>query len=365
MLTERKTLTEFIIGEQRRSPGATGMLTALLNGIRLSCKRISWLVGEGSLHGDATAAAAVSAGRALDGVARETFLRTLEWGGSVRGMVCEGMREPYAVPVPPPPHVSGPYLVVFDPLEGFTDLDVNVPAGSIFSILRAPARAGDATDGGQGLTAADFLQPGTRQVAAGYAVYGPATMIVFTVGNGVNGFTLNRGFGEFHLTHPGLRIAPATREVSVNTASARYWEPPVQRYVDECLKGAEGPRAVDFSTRWGASLVAEVHRILLRGGVLLVPAELREGSQQGRLRLLSEANPMAMLVEQAGGAASTGRRSLLDVEPTTLEDLSPVVLGAREEVERLAQYHAEHDQGLEPAFSSPLFNERSLFPPSR
>jgi fructose-1,6-bisphosphatase len=348
MLTERTTLTEFIIGEQRRAPGATGALTALLNGIRLSCKRISWLVGEGARAPDETRAA-------LDVVARDTFLRTLEWGGSVAAMVCAGMVEPHAVPAP---HPVGPYLVCFDPLDGFSDLDVNVPAGSVFSVLRAP----------EGVTkpaAADFLQPGTRQVAAGYAIYGPATMIVFTSGRGVNGFTLNRGFGEFHLTHPDLTIAPAAREFAVNTSNARFWEMPLQRYVDECVRGAEGPRGVDFGMRWFASVVAEVHRILLRGGLFMVPAETREGCGEGRLRLLFEANPMAMLVEQAGGAASTGRRRVLDAAPSTLEQRCPVILGAREEVERVERYHVEHDQGLDAEFSSPLFNERSLFPPAR
>jgi fructose-1,6-bisphosphatase len=348
MLTERKTLTEFIISEQRRSPGATGVLTALLNGIRLSCKRISWLVGEGTRAPDETRAA-------LDIVARDTFLRTLEWGGSVAGMVCAGMDEPRAVPSP---HPAGPYLLCFDPLDGLPDLDVNVPAGSIFSVLRAPA--GVTTP-----TSADFLQPGARQVAAGYAIYGPSTMIVFTSGRGVNGFTLNRGFGEFHLTHPDLTIAPSSREFAVNTSNARFWERPLQRYVDECVKGSEGPRGVDFGMRWIASLVAEVHRVLLRGGLFMVPAETREGFGDGRLRLLFEANPMAMLVEQAGGAASTGRGPVLDVVPTALEQRSPVILGAREEVERVERYHHEHDHGLDAEFTSPLFNQRSLFPPPR
>jgi fructose-1,6-bisphosphatase len=352
MLTERMTLTEFIISEQRRSSGATGALTALLNCIRLACKRISWLVGEWAPgKGDAGEATQSM----LDAVARETFRRTLSWSGSVAGMVCEEMEEPRCII---PAHPVGPYLVVFEPLVGFRDLDVNVDTGSIFSILRAPEFVAQPTT-------ADFLRPGTRQVAAGYALYGPATLIVFTAGRGVNGFTLRRGFGEFFLTHPDLTIAPSTRELAVNTANARLWEPPVQRYVDECLEGAAGPRGVDFGLRWVASLVAGVHRVLLRGGVFIVPAELRRGPPEGQLRLLFEANPMAMLVAQAGGAASTGRGPLLEVVPSTLHERSPMLLGAREEVERLERYHREYDEGLDAEFFSPLFNERSLFPPRR
>ncbi len=361
MLTEQKTLTEFILGEQRHSPGATGMLTALLNCVRLSCKKISWLVGEGARpEGAVPEEAARETRAALDAVARETFIHTMEWSGSVAGMVSNTMDEPRGVLAV---HPVGPYLVVFSPLDGYQDLDVNVPAGSIFSILRAPAGAAGAKAGDDAIR--QFLQPGKSQVAAGYAIYGPATMLVFTVGHGVNGFTLNRGLGEFHLTHPRLTIPASTRELAVNASNARFWEPPVQRYVEECVKGAAGPRGIDFGMRWVASLVAEVHRVLLRGGVFMVPAELRDGLHEGRLRLLFEANPMAMLIEQAGGAASTGRDPLLDVVPTSLHQRSPVILGAREEIDRLEQYHREHELGLDKEFTSPLFNERSLFPPAR
>jgi fructose-1,6-bisphosphatase len=347
MSRHEKTLTEFIIEEQRRSPGATGALTSLLNGIRLSCKRIAWLVGEGSR-------ATARDGEALDLAANDIFLRALEWGGSLAGMASKAMAEPHEIPAAYP---VGRYLLVFDPLDGFRDVEVNVSVGSLFSVLRAP-------EGVARPTVADFLQPGTQQVAAGYGIYGPTTMLVLTVGRGVHGFTLNRGFGEFVLTHPALTIPESTREFAVDTSNARFWEAPVQRYVDECVKGQTGPRGEDFDMHWVASLVVEVHRILVRGGLLMVPAETREGTRSGRLHLLFEANPVAMLVEQAGGAASTGRGRVLEVAPRALNQRVPVILGSRNEVERLGLYHRELDEGIEP-FSSPLFNERSLFPPPR
>jgi fructose-1,6-bisphosphatase len=350
-----KTLTEFIIEEQRRSPGATGSLTALLNGIRISCKRIAWLIGQGTRGGvrDIEDERAPTLGVAS---ANDIFVRTLEWGGSLAGMASKDVELPYGIPEP---HPVGRYLLTFHPLDGSSNIDVNVSVGSIFSVLRAPESAGRQP------LAEDFLQPGVEQVAAGYAIYGPTTMLVITVGRGVHGFTLKRGFGEFVLSHPNLTISETTREFAVNTSKARFWEAPVQRYVEECVKGTEGPRAIDFSMRWTASLVAEVHRILVRGGFFMYPADTREGSSEGRLRLLFEANPIAMLVEQAGGAASTGRGRILEVAPRSLDQRVPVFLGSRAEVELMDRYHHEHDQGLGREFSSPLFNERSLFPPTR
>jgi fructose-1,6-bisphosphatase I / sedoheptulose-1,7-bisphosphatase len=210
-------------------------------------------------------------------------------------------------------------------------------------------------------TADEFLQPGVRQLCAGYAIYGPTTMLVLTLGRGVHGFTLDRGFGEFVLTHPSLRVPEEASEFAINASNERFWEPPVKRYVAECLAGKGGPRGKDFNMRWIASLVAEVHRILVRGGLFMYPRDTKDPSREGRLRLLYEANPMAMIMEQAGGAASTGRARILDVEPTSLHQRVPVVLGSRFEVERIEQYHAEHAQGLDRPFTSPLFNERSLF----
>ena len=226
--------------------------------------------------------------------------------------------------------------------------------GTIFSVLRAPPGVTEPE-------AQDFLQPGAAQVAAGYALYGPVCMLVITLGTGVHGFTLNREIGAYTLTHPDLKIPEAAREFAVNASNARYWEPPVRRYVEECVEGKSGPRGADFNMRWIASLVAEVHRILIRGGLFMYPRDTRDTSRPGRLRLLYEANPMAMIVEQAGGAASTGRERILDIQPSGIHQRVPVILGSREEVERLASYHAAYDRGDQQRFDTPLFNVRSLF----
>jgi fructose-1,6-bisphosphatase len=243
---------------------------------------------------------------------------------------------------------------VFDPLDGSSNIDVNISVGTIFSILRAPQDIARPA-------VADFLQPGPAQLCAGYAIYGPSTMLVLTFGRGTHGFTLDRDAGEFILTHPNLTIPTHTREFAINASNERFWEPPVKRYVSECLAGKAGPRGADFNMRWIASLVAEVHRILIRGGLFMYPKDTKDPAKPGRLRLLYEANPMAMIVEQAGGAASTGRGRLLEVQPEALHQRVPVILGSRAEVERIAIYHREHDEGIDQPFVSPLFNARSLF----
>jgi len=226
--------------------------------------------------------------------------------------------------------------------------------GSIFSVLKAP-------HGMVPPAAEDFLQPGSRQLCAGYAIYGATTMLVLTVGRGVHGFTLDRGFGEFILTHPHMSIPAEASEFAINASNERFWEPPVKRYVTECLAGRGGTRGKDFNMRWIASLVAEVHRILIRGGLFMYPHDTKDSVQSARLRLLYEANPMAMLIEQAGGAASAGRSRILDVIPADLHQHVPLILGCKAEVERIERYHHEHDQGLDRIYSSPLFKERSLF----
>jgi len=352
---QEKTLTEFIIGEQRRYPEASGGFTALLNDIRLACKRISYLVGKGAL--------AHTLGRAdtenmqgeqqmrLDVLANEIFLRTNEWGGHLAGMVSEELEHPYVIPGQYP---RGRYLLLFDPLDGSTNVDVNVSVGSIFSVLSAPEGVAEPTE-------RDFLQPGSKQVCAGYAIYGPTTMLVLTLGHGVYAFTLDRELGEFMLTHAGMRIPEDTSEFAINASNERFWEPPVKRYVAECLAGRSGPRGKDFNMRWIASLVAEVHRILVRGGLFMYPRDTRDPAKPGRLRMLYEANPMAMLIEQAGGAASTGGGRILDIVPAALHERVPVILGSKNEVARLDQYHSEHEQGLDQPYTSPLFKTRSLF----
>ena len=346
------TLTEFIIGEQRRFPGATGGFTALVNDIRLACKRIAYAVGKGALAGmQGSAGSRNTQGeeqQKLDVLANEIFLRTNEWGGHLAGMVSEELEHPYRIPDEYP---RGRYLLAFDPLDGSSNIDINVPVGSIFSVLACP-------QGMSGDEERAFLQPGTRQVCAGYAIYGPTTMLVLTFGRGVHGFTLDREIGEFIHTHADLRVPEDTSEFAINTSNSRFWEPAVKRYVDECMAGKSGPRGKDFNMRWIASLVAEAHRILMRGGVFLYPRDEREQGRSGRLRLLYEANPIGMVIEQAGGRASTGYGPVLEVEPTGLHQKSGFVFGARHEVERIEQYHRDHNQK---PYDAPLFGTRGLF----
>jgi fructose-1,6-bisphosphatase len=284
----------------------------------------------------------------LDALANAIFQRACEWGGHVAGMVSE--EAPCVVPIPER-HRRGKYLLAFDPLDGSSNIDVNASVGTIFSILKRPGGAGDAR-------AEDFFQPGASQVAAGYALYGPCTVLVVALGRGVQGFTLDRELGDFVLTHPDMRIPEGAREIAIDASNERFWQPPVKRYVDECLAGRSGPRGADYGLRWSTSLVAEVHRVLLRGGVALHP---REGKLPGRLRFLFEASPVAFLVEQAGGSASTGLERLLDVTPGELHQRVPLFLGDRSEVERIVRYHSEHARGEDQPFRSPLFGTRSLF----
>jgi len=351
----RTTFSKFIIEDQRRMAEPDPQLTALLNDIQTACKYIASAVSRGALHAaKATAMTANVQGeiqRPLDVIANDIIVRNCEWGGELCGMACPQMEAPYPIPAQYP---RGRYLLLFDPLDGSSNLDVDVTVGTIFSVLRAP-------NGASNPTPADFLQPGTQQVCAGYAMYGPSAMLVVTMGSGVHGFTLDPEIGAFTLTHADLRIPENTHEFAINTSNARFWEPPVQRYVDECVKGESGARGADFNMRWIASLVAEVHRILVRGGLFMYPKDMRDPSKPGRLRLMYEANPMALLIEQAGGYASTGRERLLDIVPTDLHQRVAVVLGSKHEVERIERYHREYDAGEDCEFESPLFNVRSLF----
>ncbi len=350
----RTTLSKFIIEEQRKLEGGSELI-ALVNDIQTACKYIANAVAKGALTGARGGTGSVNAQgeeqKPLDAISNEIMLGSCEWGGYLAGMASEEMEAPYAIPAQYP---RGRYLLVFDPLDGSSNLDVNVTVGTIFSVLRAPHDVAEPT-------VDDFLQPGTAQVCAGYALYGPSAMIVLTLGTGVHGFTLDPEIGAYILTHPGLQIPADTQEFAVNTSNRRFWEPPVKRYVEECTEGRTGVRGKDFNMRWIASLVAEVHRILIRGGLFMYPRDLKDPSKPGRLRLLYEANPVSWLVEQAGGAASTGRGRILEVQPASLHQRVPVILGSRNEVSRLALYHEEFDRGEDQPFSSPLFKERSLF----
>jgi fructose-1,6-bisphosphatase I / sedoheptulose-1,7-bisphosphatase len=352
MLTDRTTLAQFLIEEGRRYPAARGDLNALILDVALACKAIARRVAYGALGGVLGAAATTNVQgetqQKLDLVANDLFLRANEWGGLVSGMVSEELEAPYPIPERYP---RGKYLLAFDPLDGSSNIDVNVSVGSIFSILRAP-------NPGAHPTAEDFLQPGSQQVCAGYAIYGPSTMIVLTVGTGVHGFTLEPQLGEFVLTHPVIQVPLGAREFAINASNSRFWEPAVTRYVDECLAGGTGPRGADFNMRWVASLVAETHRILTRGGVFLYPRDTKDPAKQGRLRLLYEANPVAFIIEQAGGLASTGRGRVLDIAPEDLHQRIALIFGAREEVERIEQYHNDHNLVED---NAPLYGTRGLF----
>jgi fructose-1,6-bisphosphatase I/sedoheptulose-1,7-bisphosphatase len=289
--------------------------------------------------------------KTLDVLSNNMFIHRTEWAGNLAGMASEEMDLPYQIPAQYP---RGKYLLVFDPLDGSSNIDVNVAVGSIFSVLRGPT---ELEKSGRDATESDFLQPGTRQVAAGYAIYGPATMLVLTVGNGVNGFTLDPNLGEFMLTHPRLQVPADTQEFAINASNSRFWEAPVKRYVDECLAGKTGARGKDFNMRWIASMVAEAHRILMRGGVFMYPRDTKDASKPGRLRLLYEANPIGLIMEQAGGRASTGERPMLEVQPTSLHQRIGLVFGSKNEVERIERYHREPTTEE----NNPLFAERSLF----
>ena len=348
----KPTLTQFLIEERRRHPGATGELNALITDVSLACKAISRKVALGALA-DVLGSAGTGnvqgeEQKTLDVLANRMFLRANEWGGHVAGMVSEELEHVYQLPTHFP---RGKYLLTFDPLDGSSNIDVNVTVGSIFSVLRAPTPGEDARP-------EDFLQPGTQQICAGYAIYGPSTMLVLTMGNGTHAFTLEPQLGEWVLSHPHLKIPEKTREFAINASNSRFWEPAVKRYVDECLAGQTGPRGADFNMRWIASLVAETHRILMRGGVFMYPRDNKDADKAGRLRLLYEANPISFLVEQAGGRASTGRRRLMELQPESLHQRIGFVVGSAEEVERIEAYHREEPQDT---YQSPLFGKRGLF----
>ncbi len=349
----KSTLTQFLIEERRRHPGATGDLNALVTDISLACKAIARRVAVGALAGaPGNAAGTVNVQaeeqKPMDVLSNQLFINATEWGGHLAGMASEEMEAPYTLP---PQHTRGKYLLLFDPLDGSSNIDVNVSVGSIFSILRAVTP-------GQDPAPDDFLQPGTQQVGAGYAIYGPSTMLVLTLGRGTHAFTLDPLLGEWVLSHPNLQIPETTREFAINASNSRFWEPAVKRYVDECMAGQSGPRGADFNMRWIASLVAETHRILMRGGVFLYPRDRKDPVRAGRLRLLYEANPIAFLVEQACGAASTGRSRLMDTRPEALHQRIGFVFGSRQEVARIEGYH--RDEPPE-AYDAPLFGTRGLF----
>jgi fructose-1,6-bisphosphatase I/sedoheptulose-1,7-bisphosphatase len=348
-----RTLTRFIIEQEHRHGELhpSGEFSGLLNAVSTAVKIIANQVNKGALVDALGSAESTNSGgdeqKRLDLICNEVMISQTEWSGYLAAMASEEMAGVYQIPAA---YRRGRYLLIFDPLDGSSNIDVNISVGTIFSILRAPSTSSQPTE-------ADFLQAGTEQVCAGFALYGPSTMLVLSTGDGVDAFTLDRDIGAFMLTHPQMRIPETTSEFAINASNERFWEAPVRRYVKECLEGRSGPRERDFNMRWIASLVAEAYRILVRGGVFLYPADSRRGSGQGRLRLLYEANPIGFVVEQAGGRASTGREPVLTVTPSGLHQRCPLIFGSAEEVERIERYHRE-DEGA--GFDGSLFNVRSL-----
>jgi fructose-1,6-bisphosphatase I len=331
----RITLTRFLIEEQRNRNVIETDLRLLIEVVARACKSISLAVNKGALAGVLGSADSENVQgevqKKLDVISNEILLEANEWGGHLAAMASEEMEHPYAIPHRYP---KGEYLLLFDPLDGSSNIDVNVSIGTIFSVLRCP-------DGVDQPDERHFLQPGTEQVCAGYAVYGPTTLLVLTLGRGVHCFTLDRELGSFVLTQRDLSIPADTKEFSINMSNARHWDAPVKRYVDELLAGKAGVRAKDFNMRWVASMVADVHRILTRGGIFMYPRDAREPSKPGKLRLMYEANPMSFIVEQAGGMATDGQRRILGIAPTSLHERVAVFLGSRHEVDRVTRYHSD------------------------
>ena len=331
-------LSDFLSNAQAPAP-----LVSLLGGLLSGCNRISAEVRRGALAGILGEAGSDNVQgehqKKLDVIANDILLSAALNAGAF-AVASEEMEHPAANPKP-----DNDYLVLFDPLDGSSNIDVNVSIGTIFSILKMSQIQSKVDQTPQAKTKKTtsiqdlFLQPGCQQIAAGYVAYGPATQLVITLGKGVHGFTLDQD--QWWLTAPQMQIPADTREFAINASNARHWEPAVKRYVDEMLAGASGPRGKDFNMRWIASMVADVHRVLIRGGTFMYPRDAREPNKPGKLRLLYEANPMSFLVEQAGGCATNGYQRILDLQPQELHERVAVFLGSKHEIELVTRYHRD------------------------
>ena len=332
-MAKRISLTQYLVEQERQHGHITAQLRLLIEVVARACKRIAISVNKGAL-GDVLGSAGSEnvqgeVQKKLDVISNEVLIEANEWGGHLAAMASEEMDSIHLVPNRYP---QGEYLLLFDPLDGSSNIDVNVSIGTIFSVLRKVGHT-------RGISEEDFLQPGRQQAAAGYCVYGPQTTLVLTVGDGVAMFTLDREQGSFVLTQDNVQIPADTKEFAINMSNMRHWAPPVRRYIDECLAGKEGPRGKDYNMRWIASMVADVHRILTRGGIFMYPWDQREPDKPGKLRLMYEANPMAFLVEQAGGMATNGQQRIMDIGPKKLHERVSVILGSKNEVQRVTDYH--------------------------
>lgn len=334
-MSSKVSLTRYLVEQQRIDGHIPSQLRLLLEVVARACKSISQAVNKGALGSVMGSAESENVQgeiqKKLDIIANEVLIEANEWGGHLAGMASEEMEGIYVVPNRYP---QGEYLLLFDPLDGSSNIDINVSIGTIFSVLKMP-------EGDRGVDESDFLQAGRQQVAAGYCIYGPQTTLVLTVGDGVAMFTLDREQGSFILIEENVQIPADTKEFAINMSNMRHWDEPVKRYVDELLAGKDGPRGKDFNMRWVAAMVADVHRILCRGGIFMYPWDKREPDKAGKLRLMYEANPMSWLIEQAGGAATNGKQRILDIQPTKLHERVSVILGSKNEVERVTGYHAK------------------------
>lgn len=332
---KRKSLSRYLIEQQREHNNLPSDLRLLIEVIARACKQISHAVSKGAL-GDVLGSAGTDnvqgeAQKKLDVLTNEIFLEANEWGGNLAGMASEEMEHIYEIPNRYP---KGEYLLVYDPLDGSSNIDVNVTVGTIFSVLKK-------SDSPDAVSEKDFLQPGRNQVAAGYAIYGPQTLLVLTTGKGTHCFTLDSDLGSWVLTQEHMTIPAVTNEYAINTSNTRHWFPPTTRYMTELVAGSTGPLGKDYNMRWVAAMVAEIHRILSRGGIFMYPADKRTPGRPGRLRLMYEANPMAMLIEQAGGVATNGEIPIMDIQPSSLHERVAVFMGSSEEVNRVTNYHHE------------------------
>ena len=304
-------------------------LNNLITSLATACKDIAFRLQQGAMAGILGSAEAENVQgetqKKLDVISNDLLKTYLIDSGLVRALASE--EEDTIVPCTHDAH----YLVAFDPLDGSSNIDINSMVGTIFSIFEAPATSQ--------VSEQDFLQPGRNQVAAGYVLYGPSVMMALTTGNGVKLFTLDQRIGEFLLTQDQLSIDPDTKEFAINMSNQRFWAEPMQDYISDLLAGESGPRKKNFNMRWVAAMVADVHRVLSRGGLFTYPWDNRDPDKPGKLRLMYEANPMAMLVEQAGGKACSDKKNILDIQPEAIHQRVPVILGSANEVNECLKHH--------------------------
>ena len=327
------SLKQYLVNQQRSGVDLAADLVDLICEVAVTCKEITARIDRASLEGALGAAGSENVQgeeqKKLDIITNDIMYEHLGTTGLLAGMGSEEVDDPMMIPDGYP---RGRYIIYFDPLDGSSNIDVNISVGTIFSIVNAP-------HGTDAPSLDDFHQRGIEQIASGFCVYGPSTTLVLTVGNGVAMFTLDRSVGEFTLVRDKVQIPADTQEFAINMSNQRFWEPPVQQYIADCLAGETGPLGKRYNMRWVASMVAEVFRILTRGGIFLYPMDERVRDKGGKLRLMYEANPISFIVEQAGGASSTGRQRIMEVDSRALHQRVPVILGSRNEVEKVVEYH--------------------------